>query len=122
MSEHNEATGKLFKAFVKGFAKHDTTLVAPTLADDFVWSQPTGEEVVGKEAALQAMTERWSAPGGGPVFGNSGFEVIGDTVIQTYEVTADMPDGGRSTRRGMDIYKVRDGLLIRKDAFWKQPG
>ena len=122
MNERNEATETLFKAFVKGFAKHDTASVAPTLADDFVWSQPTGEEFVGKEAALQAMAERWSAPGGGPVFGNSGFEVIGDTVIQTYEVTADMPDGGRRTRRGMDIYKVRNGLLIRKDAFWKQPG
>lgn len=122
MSARNEATETLFKAFVKGFAKHDTALVAPTLADDFVWSQPTGEDFVGKEAALQAMAERWSAPGGGPVFANSGFEVIGDTIIQTYEVTAEMPDGGRSTRRGMDIYKVRDGLLIRKDAFWKQPG
>ena len=122
MSERNEATETLFKAFVNGFAKHDTALVAPTLADDFVWSQPTGEDFVGKEAALQAMAERWSAPGGGPVFANSAFEVIGDTIIQTYEVTADMPDGGRSTRRGMDIYKVRDGLLTRKDAFWKQPG
>ena len=68
------------------------------------------------------MADRWSAPGGGPVFGNGGFEVIGDTVIQTYEVTADAPDGSRRTVRGMDIYKVRDGLLTRKDAFWKQPG
>lgn len=122
MSERKKATEKLFEAFVKGFAKHDTALVAPTLADDFVWSQPTGEDFVGKEAALQAMAERWSAPGGGPVFGNGSFEVIGDTVIQSYEVTADAPDGGKKTLRGMDIYKVRDGLLTRKDAFWKQLG
>ncbi len=122
MSERKEATETLFKAFVKGFATHDTALVAPTLADDFVWSQPTGETFVGKEAALQAMADRWSAPGGGPVFGNGGFEVIGDTVIQTYEVTTDAPDGGKRTVRGMDIYKVRDGLLTRKDAFWKQLG
>ena len=122
MSGRNEATERLFKAFVKGFAKRDTALVAPTLADDFVWSQPTGENFVGKEAALQAMAGRWSAPGGGPVFRNGGFEVVGDTVIQTYEVMADAPDGGKRTLRGMDIYKVRDGLLTRKDAFWKQLG
>jgi len=122
MSERKKATETLFRAFAKGFAKKDTALVAPTLADDFVWSQPTGEDFVGKQAALQAMAERWSAPGGGPVFRNGGFEVIGDTVIQTYEVTADAPDGGEKTLRGMDIYKVRDGLLTRKDAFWKQLG
>ncbi|MCY3752526.1 MAG: nuclear transport factor 2 family protein [Alphaproteobacteria bacterium] len=122
MSERKEATETLFRAFAKGFAKKDTALVAPTLADDFVWSQPTGEDFVGKEAALQAMADRWSQPGGGPVFGNGGFEVFGDTVIQTYEVTADAPGGGKRTLRGMDIYKVRDGLLTRKDAFWKQLG
>ncbi len=122
MSKRKEAIETLFKAFAKGFAKKDTALVAPTLADDFVWSQPTGEDFVGKEAALQAMAERWSAPGGGPVFGNGGFEVVGDTVIQTYEVTTAAPDGGERTVRGMDIYKVRDGLLTRKDAFWKQLG
>lgn len=122
MSGNREATEKLFKAFVKGFAKRDTALVAPTLADDFVWSQPTGEDFVGKAAALQAMADRWSAPGGGPVFGNGGFEVIGDTIVQTYEVTAQGPDGQPKTVRGMDLYKVRDGLLTRKDAFWKQLG
>jgi ketosteroid isomerase-like protein len=121
MSETKEATTKLFKAFVKGFSKQDVALVAPTLADDFIWSQPAGEEFVGKAAALQAMADRWAAPGGGPVFGNGGFEVIGDTIVQTYEVTADTP-GGKKTVRGMDIYKVRDGLLTRKDAYWKQLG
>lgn len=117
-----EASEKLFKAFVKGFSKQDVALVAPTLADDFVWSQPTGEDFVGKKAALQAMTDRWSAPGKGPVFGNGGFEVIGDTIVQTYEVTTSAPDGSQKTVRGMDIYKVRDGLLTRKDAYWKQLG
>jgi ketosteroid isomerase-like protein len=120
MSESKEATEKLFKAFVKGFSKKDTALVAPTLADDFVWSQPTGEDFVGKDAALQAMADRWAVPGGGPVFGNGGFEVIGDTIVQTYEVTAEVAGGGEKTVRGMDVYKVRDGLLTRKDAYWKQ--
>lgn len=120
MSENKEAVEQLFKAFVKGFSKRDVALVAPTLADDFVWSQPTGEDFNGKEAALQAMADRWSAAGGGPVFGNGGFEVIGDTIVQTYEVTADAPGGGKKTVRGMDIYKVRGGLLTRKDAYWKQ--
>ena len=122
MSKSKEATEKLFKAFVKGFSKKDTSLVAPTLADDFVWSQPTGEDFVGKEAALKAMDDRWSAAGGGPVFGNGGFEVIGDTIVQTYEVTSDAPGGGKKTVRGLDVYKVRDGLLTRKDAYWKQLG
>ena len=122
MSDSKEATEKLFKAFVKGFSKKDTGLVAPTLADDFVWSQPTGEDFVGKEAALKAMDDRWSAAGGGPVFGNGGFEVIGDTIVQTYEVTSDAPDGTKKTVRGLDVYKVRGGLLPRKDAYWKQLG
>lgn len=122
MSDSKEATEKLFKAFVKGFSGKNVEAVALTLADDFVWSQPTGEDFIGKDAALQAMADRWSAPGGGPVFGNGGFEVIGDTIVQTYEVTADAPGGGKKTVRGMDVYKVRDGLLTRKDAYWKQLG
>ncbi|MGY9055012.1 MAG: nuclear transport factor 2 family protein [Alphaproteobacteria bacterium] len=122
MTISEEAAAKLFTDFSRGFGKKDVTLVAPTLAESFEWHQPTGDVFVGKQASLDAMTARWSGAGGGPVFSNSTFEVRGDRIIQSYDVAVTGADGVAKQVRGLDVYRIEDGLFARKDAFWKQLG
>jgi hypothetical protein len=122
MTISEEAAAKLFTDFSRGFGKKDVALVAPTLADSFEWHQPTGDVFVGKQASLNAMTARWSGAGGGPVFSNSTFEVRGDRIIQSYDVAVTGADGVTKQVRGLDVYRIEDGLFTRKDAFWKQLG
>lgn len=106
----------LFKKFGIAFVKKDVDTVAQCLSDDFVWSLPDGATYEGKPAALQAMAQRFADPGG-PRFADSNFRFFGDTIVQTYQVTA-----GGKTLKGTDVYQVRDGLICSKDAYWKQLG
>jgi len=48
--------------------------------------------------------------------------VLGQTVVQNYKVSLPLPGGRSVTLDGTDVYQVRDGLIARKDAYWKQIG
>lgn len=115
MAEHTE----LFKKFGKAFMKKDVATVGECLSDDFVWALPTGEVYEGKPAALAAMQARFDSPGG-PVFSDSHFAFHGDTIVQNYRVTVTLPSGEERQLPGMDVYYVTNGLISRKDAYWKQ--
>ena len=54
-----------------------------------------------------------------PKFSRSVWRFRGRAVIQTYRVEYLGPDGRWRKSRGMDLYKIRDGLIARKDAYWK---
>jgi hypothetical protein len=48
--------------------------------------------------------------------------VLGQTVVQNYKVGVPLPGGQTVTLDGTDVYQIRDGLIARKDAYWKQIG
>jgi hypothetical protein len=48
--------------------------------------------------------------------------VLGQTVVQNYKVGVPLPGGQSVTLDGTDVYQIRDGLIARKDAYWKQIG
>lgn len=107
---------ELFKRFGIAFMKKNVEAVAECLSADFVWSMPDGNTFEGKETALDAMRKRF-ADANGPVFSDSTFEFYGDRIVQTYQVKV----GGKQLA-GADIYEVSNGLISRKDAYWKQLG
>ena len=115
MAENTE----LFKKFGKAFMKKDVATVGECLSDDFVWALPTGEVYEGKAAAMAAMQERFDSADG-PVFSDSHFAFHGDTIVQNYQVRVTLPDGSERQLPGLDVYYVSDGLISRKDAYWKQ--
>jgi hypothetical protein len=43
-------------------------------------------------------------------------------VVQNYKVGVPLPGGQSVTLDGTDVYQIRDGLIARKDAYWKQIG
>ena len=108
----------LIARFEEGFTRQDLRIIGECLLPSFEWRMPNGETAYGREAALAAMERRFAMPDG-PRFGRSVWRFRGRTVIQTYRVEYRGPDGRWRKSRGMDLYKIRDGLLARKDAYWK---
>jgi hypothetical protein len=70
---------------------------------------------------LAFLKERFASPTG-PKFSNSHMNVLGQTVVQNYKVSVPLPGGQSVTLDGTDVYQIRDGLIARKDAYWKQIG
>jgi SnoaL-like domain len=45
--------------------------------------------------------------------------VDADTGISKWSLTGTTPEGRRIKVRGCDFYTFRDGLVVRKDSYWK---
>ena len=109
---------KLMARFEEAFLTQDMALMAECLLPSFEWRLPNGEVVYGRDEAIAAMERRFAMPNG-PKFSRSVWRFRGRTVSKTYRVSYLGPDGKWRKSRGMDLYKIRDGLLARKDAYWK---
>lgn len=109
---------KLIAKFEEGFTRQDLQTIGECLLPSFEWRMPNGEVAYGRENALAAMERRFGMPNA-PRFSRSVWRFRGRTVIQTYRVEYLGPDGRWRKSRGMDLYKIRDGLIARKDAYWK---
>ncbi|MCY4551107.1 MAG: nuclear transport factor 2 family protein [Defluviicoccus sp.] len=112
------ACRKLIAKFEEGFTRQDLKTIADCLLPSFEWRMPNGEVAYGRENALAAMEMRFAMPNG-PKFSRSVWRFRGRTVIQTYRVEYPGPDGRWRKSRGLDLYKIRNGLIARKDAYWK---
>ena len=119
MTTTNDGHEALFTAFVSAFLNKDLAQVAQCLAPHFEWRLPSGETYTGKANALAFMAKRFADPNG-PEFLDSSLAFHGDTVIQTYHVKAMGANGKRQLVAGLDVYKIEEGLIVRKDAYWKQ--
>jgi len=109
---------RLFSKFEEAFLGRDMRMLAECLSPAFEWRLPNGEVIYGKKQALDEMERRFALPNG-PKFSRSVWRFRGKTVIQTYRVKYLGPDGKWRKSRGMDLYKIRLGLISRKDAYWK---
>lgn len=109
---------KLFTRFEEAFETRDLVAIRACLSPAFQWHMPNGRNVYGREEALAEMERRFAMPDG-PRFSASVWRFKGTTVIQTYEVEYLGHDGRWRQSRGMDLYEIGDGLIVRKDAYWK---
>ena len=55
-------------------------------------------------------------------FSETSVAVAGDTVFGCFRATGKTRDGQPIDRRGVDIYRIRDGKIALKDSYWKQVG
>ena len=109
---------KLFTKFEEAFLAADIKMIGECLSPAFQWNLPNGQNIYGKAEALAEMERRFAMPNG-PKFSRALWKFRGKTVIQTYRVEFQGPDGKWRKTKGMDLYKIRDGLIARKDAYWK---
>ncbi len=111
----------LMQRFEAGYAAVNAEAIVACFAPDVVWTLPDSRVLHGREACLAFLKERFASPTG-PQFSDSHMNVLGQTVVQNYKVSVPLPGGQSVTLDGTDVYQIRDGLIARKDAYWKQIG
>lgn len=111
----------LMQRFEAGYAAANAEAIVACFAPDVVWTLPDSRVLNGRAACLAFLKERFASPAG-PKFSDSHMNVLGQTVVQNYKVSVPLPGGQAVTLDGTDVYQIRDGLIARKDAYWKQIG
>jgi hypothetical protein len=111
----------LMQRFEAGYAAVNPEAIVACFAPDVVWSLPDSRVLHGRAACLAFLKERFASPAG-PKFSDSHMNVLGQTVVQNYKVSVPLPGGQTVTLDGTDVYQIREGLIARKDAYWKQIG
>ena len=105
-------------AFTHAWEQHDIDGLARTLHHDFVYSASIGPEpgtrYEGKATALTGVELMWAHDAGAVATLGPALEA-GDTIVRTWTYRfADRPD-----EHGIDVFELRDGLIVGKDAFRK---
>jgi ketosteroid isomerase-like protein len=112
-------------ALCEAFNAHDLDRIMTFFSDDCVLEMPRGgkpwgSRCEGKPDVRQALAARFE---GLPDvhYGNDEHFVdhTVDTGISKWTLTGTSRDGRRTEVRGCDFYTFRDGLVIRKDSYWK---
>jgi len=117
----------LLRQFGKAFNRGDIEGILACVTDDFEWrlaegpDAPDGKVVRGKEAVRAALEERDRAIAE-MRFSETAVTIAGDTVFGTFRAVGKTRDGRNIDRRGVDIYRIRDGRIALKDSYWKQVG
>jgi ketosteroid isomerase-like protein len=123
----NDAVMDLLRRFGKAFNRGDIEGILACVTDDFEWrlaagpDAPDGKVVRGKEAVRQALEER-DREIAEMRFSETGVTIAGDTVFGSFRATGRTRDGQAIDRRGLDIYRIKDGRIALKDSYWKQVG
>jgi ketosteroid isomerase-like protein len=111
----------LMQRFEAGYVAVNAEAIVACFAPDVVWTLPDSRVLLGREACIAFLKERFASPTG-PKFSDSHLNVLGQTVVQNYKVSVPLPGGKALTLDGTDVYQIRDGLIAVKDAYWKQIG
>jgi ketosteroid isomerase-like protein len=111
------------EALCAAFNAHDLDAIMAHFADDCVLEMPRGPHPwgarsEGRTAVREALAGRFR---GLPDvhYGDAVHFVDGDTGISKWTLTGTTPEGRRVEVRGCDFYTFRDGLVVRKDSYWK---
>ncbi|PIT83242.1 nuclear transport factor 2 family protein [Limnohabitans sp. 15K] len=120
-TDAGSAIAALMQRFEAGYAAVNAEAIVACFAPDVVWTLPDSRVLHGRAACLTFLKERFASPTG-PKFSDSHMNVLGQTVVQNYKVSVPLPGGQSVALDGTDVYQIRDGLIARKDAYWKQIG
>jgi steroid delta-isomerase-like uncharacterized protein len=109
----------------EAFNAHDLDRIMTFFADDCALEMPRGPDPwgarhEGRDAVRRGLASRFE---GLPDvhYGDAEHFVDADrqTGISKWTLTGTTRDGRRIQVRGCDFYSFRDGLVTRKDAYWK---
>ncbi|HBD89319.1 MAG TPA: DUF4440 domain-containing protein [Gemmobacter sp.] len=112
------------KATFDAFNRHDIAGVMTHFAEDCVFTTVAGPEVFGtriegREAIARAFVGVWTAMPDAQWAGHSHF-VQGDRAVSEWTFIGTDAAGNRTEAQGVDLFTIRDGKLVMKQAFRKQ--
>jgi ketosteroid isomerase-like protein len=110
-------------AILDGFNRHDLDAIMAFFAEDAVLETPRGADpwgsrFEGKAAVREGLAARFA---GIPDvhYGEDRHFVCGDRGVSEWRLTGTTTGGERLDVRGCDLWEFRDGLVVRKDSYWK---
>ena len=106
------------------FNRHDIDGVMQYFADDCVFYAVAGDEcfgstINGADAIAAAFTGVFNSMKDAHWAHDNHF-IRDDNAVSEWTFTGTMADGKRVDARGVDIFKIKDGKIISKNAFRKQ--
>ena len=107
------------------FNAHDLDGVMSFFADDCVLEMPRGNKpwgsrFEGKQNVRQALATRFEGlPDVHYGSAEHFVDMAAETGISRWTLTGTTREGPRIEVRGCDFYTFRDGLVTRKDSYWK---
>lgn len=123
MPRRSAASIEGLKAILDAFNAHDLDAIMEFFADDCSFDLPRGPEAwgqrfIGKEAVRKGLATRFE---GLPDvhYGEDRHWVSGDRGASEWLLTGTTRDGRRVRVRGCDLWEFRDGMVVRKDSYWK---
>lgn len=126
MANAGDVTVETLQAVLDAFNRHDLDAIMVHFADDAVFESPRGPDpwgtrFVGKVAVREGLAARFT---GIPDvhYGEDRHFMSGDRGVSEWLLTGTTTAGERLAVRGCDLWEFRDGLVIRKDSYWKIVG
>lgn len=123
MTRSAVVTVPMLDAILDGFNRHDLDAIMAYFAEDATFDAPRGANVwgtcfEGKEAVRAGLAARFA---GIPDvhYGEDQHWVCGDWGASEWRLTGTNTSGARVDVRGCDLWEFRDGLVVRKDSYWK---
>jgi steroid delta-isomerase-like uncharacterized protein len=109
---------RLIEHFNEAFNQHDVEAVIKLMADDIVFENTSGGRFEGQEAVRAVLTRAFALMSKG-WFDTEDMFAAADrcVVLWTYTFNREEPERGHV--RGVDIFRVRDGLVAEKFSYVK---
>ena len=122
MGKHDISVETL-QEVLDAFNRHDLDAIMDYFDEDAVFESPRGVDpwgtrFVGKSAVREGLAMRFK---GIPDvhYGDDRHFISGDRGVSEWLLTGTTTDGERIEVRGCDLWEFKDGLVIRKDSYWK---
>jgi taurine dehydrogenase small subunit len=114
---------RMLKAIATAFDVHDLDGIMVNFADDAVFEGPRGRDpwgtrFVGRDAIREAFGARFSGIPDVRYRQDEHF-VDGDRGASEWTLSGTTTDGQRIEVRGCDLWTFRDGMVVKKDSYWK---
>lgn len=123
MTSAQAVTVATMEEVLAAFNRHDLDAIMAFFAEDAVLEMPRGPEPwgarsVGKAAVREGLAARFA---GLPDvrYSEDRHFVCGDRGVSEWLLTGRTTAGERVAVRGCDLWGFRDGLIARKDSYWK---
>jgi ketosteroid isomerase-like protein len=119
-------TVETMKQVMDAFNRHDLDAIMTYFAEDSVLEMPRGADpwgtrLVGKSAVREGLASRFAGIPDVRYLEDRHW-VCGDRGCSEWLLTGTDTAGQRVAVRGCDLWEFRDGLIIRKDSYWKIVG
>ena len=126
MTSVNAVTVATMKEVLDAFNRHDLDAIMAFFTEDATLEMPRGPDpggsrFVGKAAVRESLATRFA---GIPDvrYSEDRHFVCGDRGVSEWLLTGTTTAGERIAVRGCDFWEFRDGLIARKDSYWKIVG